>query len=121
MNEKDKQEKLNKALIAMEEELVNKENNKSLKYKPSEEDIEYLKRLRNFSPTGLSNNDSFAVMATFPLEENIKMTNLHGPHWADKPGVLQDFMRKNPQYCIANSEGLEKFGRTLGKIEVKNA
>jgi len=102
------------------EDLVNKKEHKFDKYVPDEIELKYLSDLRKSRPTGLSKDNSFVVAATFPIEEHIKMTNIHGPHWADKPGVLADFMRKNPQYCVGNAEGMEKFAHVDGPIEVKS-
>jgi hypothetical protein len=115
-----KQERIDRATNEVLEDLVKQKEHKIDKYVPSQEHIDYLHKFKNMNPMGNSKKNQFAVMCTFPLEEHVRMTKLHGPHWAHSPGVLQEFMRQNPQYCMANARGLEKFGKALGKIEVKS-
>jgi hypothetical protein len=115
-----KQERIDRFTNEALEDLVKQKEDKINKYVPSQEHLDYLKKFKNMNPSGLSKDNGFAVMCTFPLEENIRMTKEHGPHWADKPGVLQQFMKENPQYCMANSKGLNTFGRTLGSLEVNS-
>jgi hypothetical protein len=113
-----KQERLDRTTNEILEDLVHTKETKFDKYVPTQEHLDYLHKFKSLNPAGMSKGNSFTVMCSFPMEVHVKMTNLHGPHWADKPGVLQEFMRKNPQYCMANSKGLEKFDKVLGKIEV---
>jgi len=88
-----------------------------MRYEPSEADLEYLRRVRStrYNKEGLSKDGNFAILATFPIEVNIEMINLHGNNWIDKPGVLTDFLSKNPQYKVGQPEG--GFAN-FGKVEV---
>lgn len=89
----------------MVEDLIQQKQEKILKrFIPNEDDLEYLKTFRKglYNKEGKSKGGTFAVVASFPMEVNIFMTNLHGNGWVDKPGVLQEFLQKNPHYRVGS-------------------
>jgi hypothetical protein len=85
----------------MLESLVKEKDDKvKSKYIPDEAEKAYLHAFKDsmLNRLGKSKDGSFAVVASFPIEVHVDMTNKYGPHWVDKPGVLQDFLAKNPHY-----------------------
>lgn len=102
----------------MLEDLVKKKKEQAFqKLMPDQDTLHYLKTFRSglYNKEGKSKGGDFAVVASFPMEVHVHMTNLHGNNWVDKPGVLQDFLQKNPQYRIGKPMiGLQG---GLGKID----
>ena len=97
----DKEEKTKIVLTEMIEDLANKKHaNVIKKHIPNQDTLEYLKTFRKglYNKEGKSKGGAFAVVATFPIEVHVQMTNLHGNGWIDKPGVLAEFLQKNPHY-----------------------
>jgi hypothetical protein len=115
-----KQERFYRESNEMLEDLVyQKEEMIARKAKPSQAQLAYLDAFRSalFNKEGKSRNKDFAVVASFDVSVNVEMTNKYGPAWYDKPGVLEEFLRQNPQYRIGQPmDGL----RGLGKITVDN-
>jgi hypothetical protein len=70
-----------------------------------------------YNKEGKSKCGAMAVVASFPIEVHIQMTNLHGNGWIDKPGVLQDFLQKNPQFRVGSPMSGLQGG--LGTIEIE--
>lgn len=103
-----KQERLDHMTNEVLESLV--ESKQPKKYVPNQGMIEYLKSLRKnlFNKEGRSKTNSFSVVAQFPIEVHLEMTKIHGPHWTDKPGVLADFLAKNPHYRMGNPMGFRE-------------
>ena len=108
------------------EDLLKQKQDKILrKYVPSVDDLAYLNEFRKglYNKEGKSKGGEFAVVASFPEAVHVQMTNLHGPGWVDKPGILQDFLQKNPHYRIGKpvlglqgGMGEMKIGGTDAKV-----
>ena len=84
-----------------------------MKYVPNEEDLHFLKTVRShlMNREGKSGQKMMAEVARFPMEVHMEMSRIHGPGWVDKPGVLQQFLRENPQYQMGKPmSGLADLG-----------
>jgi hypothetical protein len=102
------QERLTVEANAAIEDLVRQKQDKVSKaYIPTQENLEYLRSFRKglYNREGKSKGGTFAIVASFPEAVHIDMTNKHGAGWFDKPGILTEFLQKNPCYRIGQPQG----------------
>jgi len=105
-----KQERADRATNEVLQSLVDSYKNNKFDIDKHKDDLAYIKAFRDtrLKKDALSKDGDFAIVATFPVEVNLQMVNEHGPHWADKPGVLADFLAKNPQYRVGKGGKMEE-------------
>ena len=105
-----KQERADRATNEVLQSLVDSYKNNKFDIDKHKDDLDYIKAFRDtrLKKDALSKNGDFRIAATFPIEVNLQMVNKHGPHWADKPGVLADFLTKNPQYRVGTGTHIEE-------------
>ena len=118
-NKVGKEERFYTEANEMLEDLVKKKQEIMFKkFIPDEGTLNYLKTFRKglYNREGKSKGGEFAVVATFPEAVHIAMTNMYGNGWYDKPGILQEFIRNNPQFAMGKPMTGLKGG--LGTLEM---
>jgi len=88
------------------------------RYEPSQEHLDFIKKRREtkFNREGKSKSGEVAEVARFPIEIHLEMSRLYGNDWVNKPGILPEFLQKNPHYRIGTPmDGLAAMGQIVAK------